>query len=91
MKVLSSWCKPSTKALPPQTNPSTHYGMIVISQITASNNGYEKGIIRVFTDFRILGVLLNPSMSSHSYSKDWEHNPFNGKVSFASSLDLKLG
>lgn len=42
---LSSWCKPSPKAFPPQAKSSTHYGMPVVSQITASNNGYDDSLV----------------------------------------------
>jgi len=41
----SSWCKPSPKAFPPQAKSSTHYGMPVVSQITASNNGYDDSLV----------------------------------------------
>jgi hypothetical protein len=37
-------------------------------------------IIRVVTDFRKLNILLKPNMSPISYSKDWRHDPFNGRV-----------
>lgn len=42
---LSNWCKPSPKAFPPQAKSSTHYGMPVVSQITASNNGYDDSLV----------------------------------------------
>ena len=42
---LSSWCKPSPKAFPPQAKSSTHCGMPVVSQITASNNGYDDSLV----------------------------------------------
>jgi hypothetical protein len=30
-------------------------------------------------------------MSPISYSKDWGHDPFNGRFTFASALDLNMG
>jgi hypothetical protein len=36
--------------------------------------------IRVVTDFRKLNLLLKQTMSPISYSKDWVHYPFNGRV-----------
>jgi hypothetical protein len=42
--------------------------------------GKKNGTIRVFTDFRKLKLLLKDSKSPISYSKDWRHDPFNGRV-----------
>jgi hypothetical protein len=52
----------------------------------------KNGTIRVLTDFRKLNLLLKRSMSPISYSKDWGHDPFNGRgFAFASALDLNMG
>jgi hypothetical protein len=42
----------------------------------------KNGTIRVVTDFRKLNLLLElkHTMSPISYSKDWGHDPFNGRV-----------
>jgi hypothetical protein len=45
--------------------------------------------IRVVTDFRKLNLLLKPNMSLISYSKDWGHDPFNGRVYLCFSIGLK--
>jgi hypothetical protein len=47
--------------------------------------------IRVVTDFRKLNLLLIHSMSFISYSKDWGHDPFNGRVYLCFSIGLKYG
>jgi hypothetical protein len=36
--------------------------------------------ITVVTDFRKLNLLLRRGVSPISYSKDWGHDPFNGRV-----------
>jgi hypothetical protein len=51
----------------------------------------KNGTIRVVTDFKKLNLLLKHRMSPISYSKDWGHDPFNGRISFASALDLNMG
>jgi hypothetical protein len=40
----------------------------------------KNGTIRVVTNFRKLNLLLKRCMSPISYSKDWGHDPFNGRV-----------
>jgi hypothetical protein len=40
----------------------------------------KNGTIRVVTDFRKLNLLLKSRLSPISYSKDWGHDPFNGRV-----------
>jgi hypothetical protein len=47
--------------------------------------------IRVVTDFRKLNLLLKHRMSPISYSKDWGHDPFNGRVYLCFSIGLKYG
>jgi hypothetical protein len=47
--------------------------------------------IRIVTDFRKHNLLLKHRMSPISFSKDWGHDPFNGRVYFASALDLNMG
>jgi hypothetical protein len=51
----------------------------------------KNGTIRVVTDFRKLNLLLKHAISPISYSKDWGHNPFNGRVSLCLSIGLKYG
>jgi hypothetical protein len=51
----------------------------------------KNGTIRVFTDFRKLKLLLKRRMSPISYSKDWGHDPFNGRVYLCFSIGLKYG
>jgi hypothetical protein len=51
----------------------------------------KNGTIRVVTDFRKLNLLLKRRTSPISYSKDWGHDPFNGRFAFASALDLNMG
>jgi hypothetical protein len=51
----------------------------------------KNGTIRVVTDFRKLSLLLKHSISSISYSKDWGHDPFNGRVYLCFSIVLKYG
>jgi hypothetical protein len=40
----------------------------------------RNGTTRVVTDFRKPNLLLNRCVSPIFYSKDWGHDPFNGKV-----------
>jgi hypothetical protein len=47
--------------------------------------------IRIVTDFRKLNLLLKHRMSPISYSKDWGHDPFNGRVYLCFSIGLKYG
>jgi hypothetical protein len=47
--------------------------------------------IRVVTDFRKLNLLLKRRMSTISCSKDWGHDPFNGRVYLCFSIGLKYG
>jgi hypothetical protein len=47
--------------------------------------------IRVVTDFRKINLLLKRRMSPISYSKDWGHDPFNGRVYLFFSIGLKYG
>jgi hypothetical protein len=47
--------------------------------------------IRVVTDFKKLSLLLKRGISPISYSKDWEHDPFNGMVYLCFSIGLKYG
>jgi hypothetical protein len=47
--------------------------------------------IRVVTDFRKLNLLLKHKMSPILYSKDWEHDPFDGRVYLCFSIGLKYG
>jgi hypothetical protein len=49
------------------------------------------GTMREVTDFRKLNLLLKHGMSSISYSKDWGHDPFNGRVFLCFSIELKYG
>jgi hypothetical protein len=51
----------------------------------------KKGTIRVVTDFRKLNLLLKRRRSPISYSKDWGHDPFNGRVYLCFSIVLKYG
>jgi hypothetical protein len=51
----------------------------------------KNGTIRVVTDFRKLNLLLKRRISSISYSKDWGHDPFNGRVYLCFSIGLKYG
>jgi hypothetical protein len=45
----------------------------------------------VVTDFRTLNLLLEHRMSPISYSKDWGHDPFNGRFYLCFSIGLKYG
>jgi hypothetical protein len=47
--------------------------------------------IRVVTDFRKLNLLLKRRMSPISYSKDWRHDPFNGRVYLCFSIGVIYG
>jgi hypothetical protein len=49
----------------------------------------KNGTIKVVTDFRNLNFLLKHTMSTISYSKDWGHDPFNGRVYLCFSIGLK--
>jgi hypothetical protein len=49
----------------------------------------KNGTIRVVTDFRKLNLLLKFRVSPISYSKDWEHDLFNGRVYLCFSIRLK--
>jgi hypothetical protein len=51
----------------------------------------KKGTIRVVTDFRRLKLLLKRRMSPVSFSKDWGHDPFNGRVYLCFNIGLKYG
>jgi hypothetical protein len=51
----------------------------------------KNGTIRVVTDFRKLNLLLKPRTSPIFYSKDWGHDPFNGRVYLCFSTGLKYG
>jgi hypothetical protein len=51
----------------------------------------KNGTTRVVTDFRKLNLLLKRSIPSISYSKDWGHDPFNGRVYLCFSIGLKYG
>jgi hypothetical protein len=52
-------------------------------------NGSRK--IRVVTDFRKLSLLLKRKIPSISYTKDWGHDPFNGRVHLCFGIGLKYG
>jgi hypothetical protein len=47
--------------------------------------------IRVVTDFRKLNILLKHRVSPISYSRDWGHDPFNGRVYLCFNIGLKYG
>jgi hypothetical protein len=51
----------------------------------------KNGTIRFVTDFRKLNLFLKRRVSPISYSKDWEHDPFNGRVYLCFSTGLKYG
>jgi hypothetical protein len=51
----------------------------------------KNGTIRIITDFRKLNLLLKRRMSPISYSKDWGHDLFNGRVYLCFSIGLKYG
>jgi hypothetical protein len=51
----------------------------------------KNGTIRVVTDFRKFNLLLKQEMSPISYSKDWGHDLFNGRVYLCFSIGLKYG
>jgi hypothetical protein len=51
----------------------------------------KNGTIRVVNNFRKLNLLLKCRMSPISYSKDWGHDPFNGRVYLCFSTRLKYG
>jgi hypothetical protein len=46
---------------------------------------------RVVTDFRKLNLLLKRSTPLISYSKDWGHDPFNGRFYLCFGIGLKYG
>jgi hypothetical protein len=47
--------------------------------------------IRVVTDFRKLNLLLKHRISPISYSKDWGHHLFNGRVYLCFNIGLQYG
>jgi hypothetical protein len=47
--------------------------------------------MRVVTVFRKLNLLLKRRMSTISYSKDWGHDPYNGRVYLCFSIGFKYG
>jgi hypothetical protein len=47
--------------------------------------------IRVVTDFRKLNLLVKHPSHSFSYSKDWGHDPLNGRVYLCFRIGLKYG
>jgi hypothetical protein len=49
----------------------------------------KNGTIRVVTDFKKLNLLLRHNLSPISNSKDWGHEPFNGRVYLCFSIGLK--
>jgi hypothetical protein len=51
----------------------------------------KNGLIILLTDFRKLNLLLKHTMSPISYSKDWEHDPFNGRFYLCFIIGLKYG
>jgi hypothetical protein len=51
----------------------------------------KNGTIRFVTDFKKLNLLLKHNMSPISYSKDWGHDPLNGRVYLCFSIGLKYG
>jgi hypothetical protein len=54
-------------------------------------NPNKKGTIRAVTEFRKLNLLLKRKKSPISCSKDWRHDPFNGRVYLCFSIILKYG
>jgi hypothetical protein len=48
----------------------------------------KNGTIRVVTDFRKIKLLLKHAMSHIFYSKDWGHDPLNGRVYLCFSIGL---
>jgi hypothetical protein len=57
---------------------SSEWSSRIPSFVIPKKNG--SSIIRVVTDFRKLNLLLKHAISAISYSKDWGHDPFNGRV-----------
>jgi hypothetical protein len=51
----------------------------------------KNGTIKVVTDLRKLNLLLKRRLLTISYSKDWEHDPFNGIVFPCFIIGLKYG
>jgi hypothetical protein len=53
----------------------------------------KNGTIRVVTDFRknSTQLIVETCMSLISYSKDWGHDPFKGRVYLCFSIGLKYG
>jgi hypothetical protein len=66
---------------------SYEWSSMVPSFATPKNNG----TIRVVTDFRKNSTQLIVETSPISYSKDWGHDPFNGRVYLCFSIGLKYG
>jgi hypothetical protein len=51
----------------------------------------KNGTIRVVTDFKKLNLLLKRNMLPIFHSKDWGHDPFNGRVYLCISIGIKYG
>jgi hypothetical protein len=68
-----------------ETDYSSEWSSLFPSFAIPKKNG--SSTIRVVTDFRKLNLLLKHIMPPISYSKDWGHDPFNGRFSLALALD----
>jgi hypothetical protein len=68
---------------------SSEWAFLLPSFAIPKKNG--SSTIRVVTDFRKLNLLLKRTVSPISYSKDWGHDPFNGRVNLCFSIGLKYG
>jgi hypothetical protein len=68
---------------------SSEWDTLIPSFAIPKKNGSRT--IRVVADFRKLNLLLKHVMSPISYSKDWGHDRFNGRVYLCFSIGLKYG
>jgi hypothetical protein len=59
------------------------------SLVSTFANPKKNGKIRVVTDFRNNSIQVIVETSPISYSKDWGHDPFNGRVYLCFSIGLK--
>jgi hypothetical protein len=47
--------------------------------------------VRVFSDFGMLNLFLENFLSPISYSEDWAHDRFNGRIFLCFRIGLKYG
>jgi hypothetical protein len=70
---------------------SSEWASLILSLAIPKKNG--SSTIRVVTDFRKYRtqLIVERNWSPVSYSKDWGHDPFNGRVYLCFRIGLKYG